>query len=325
MEYLDSHTEGEPTRVIHSGLPDLGGGSVAEQAARLAAEHPHLLSSIVCEPHGHEALVGALVVKPASPEAHVGVIYFNPAGLIGMCGHGTIGLIKSLEFLAGQGVTCTTRPLPPAGEPIVIETVVGLVRATLHPDGEVTVENVPSWVHQQHVTVDVPGFGHVTGTSAYGGNWFFLVKDSPVPVKETNLALLTDLTKAIRSSLAAAGITGSDGAEIDHVEVFGPAALPGANSKNFVMCPGGAFDRSPCGTGTSAKMACLHAEGKLKAGETWIQESIMGGRFSASFQVADGGKILPTIKGRAFITASGRLHFGEDDPFVHGFRTASDC
>lgn len=323
---IDSHTEGEPTRVVVSGIPDLGSGTVREQAEILNRDHFSFLTSVVCEPHGHEAMVGALLVPPSDPSAHAGVIFFDPAQVIGMCGHGTIGLVKTLGFMQESGRAWPGKPLPEVGQPIRIETRVGMVSAQVEPSGEATVENVPSHRHQAGVKVDVQAYGEIHGDISYGGNWFFLVKNCPIEISMDHLDELTLFTKAVRKALADQGITGEGGTEIDHVEVFGPPQLPGANSKNFVMCPGGAFDRSPCGTGTSAKLACLAADGVLKPGDSWVQESILGTRFLATYQkVENGNKIIPHITGRAFITAQLQLEFDPKDPVVNGFRTAADC
>ena len=303
IHIIDSHTGGEPTRVVLDGIPDLGGGSVAERARRFADEFDHFRTAIVCEPRGNDVLVGALLVPPLDAASAAGVIFFNNVGLLGMCGHGTIGLAATLAHLGriGEG---THR----------IETVVGEVTATIHGDGTISVENVPSYRKEKAVTVDVPGIGKVTGDVAWAGNWFFLVADHGEELALARTERLTDVAWRIRVAVNAQGFP-----EIDHVELFGPAACDG-DSRNFVLCPGKAYDRSPCGTGTSAKLACLAADEKLKAGERWTQESILGSKFSGHFEWHDEAKgiIRPTIFGTAYVCAEATLILDERDPFCWG-------
>jgi 4-hydroxyproline epimerase len=305
MGFVDSHTAGEPTRVVIDGGPDLGGGSVADQAARLRDRYDWLRSAAVNEPRGSDVLVGALLCPPADPSASAGVIFFNNVGYLGMCGHGTIGLIATLAHLGRIG----------PGEHR-IETPVGTVAATLHADGQVSVQNVPSYRHLPNVQVEVAGLGPISGDVAWGGNWFFLCDGHGLAVEPGNLEALTDLAWRIRAALAAAGVTGAGGAEIDHIELFGPGGA-GADSRSFVLCPGKAYDRSPCGTGTSAKLACLAAAGKLAPGADWVQESVIGSRFVASY-ARRGDQIIPTITGRAYITLAGTILIDPADPFRWG-------
>lgn len=307
IQIVDSHTGGEPTRLVIGGFPDLGGGSMAERRALLADQHDKWRAATVLEPRGSDVVVGALLCEPVSPDAAAGVIFFNNAGYLGMCGHGTIGLVASLAHMGRIGV----------GEHR-IETPVGTVTTTLHADGSVSVRNVPAYRHLHQVAVELPGHGTVRGDVAYGGNWFFLVSEHGQRVASDNLAALTDYTAALRKALAAQGITGADGAEIDHIELFANDD-DGADSRNFVLCPGNAYDRSPCGTGTSAKIACLAADGKLAPGETWTQASVIGSRFEASYTM-DGDKVIPTLRGRAHISAEATLLVDDEDPFGWGIR-----
>jgi 4-hydroxyproline epimerase len=265
-----------------------------------------LRNAVVNEPRGSEAIVGALLCDPVSPKAAAGVIFFNNVGFLGMCGHGTIGLVASLAFLG--------RIEP--GEHI-IETPVGDVLAKLDDDGSVSIHNIHSYRLRSNVIVNVPGYGEVQGDIAYGGNWFFLVGDSHVPVIASNIESLLHYSKAIKAALVANGITGKDGAEIDHIEVFGTPVRLDAHSKNFVLCPGAAYDRSPCGTGLSAKLSCLAAQGKLAESEEWRQESIIGTLFCGSYK-RDGDGILPTITGRAYVTGDNTLLFNDADPLKGG-------
>ncbi|BEP38093.1 4-hydroxyproline epimerase [Variovorax sp. V59] len=307
IQIIDSHTGGEPTRLVIGGFPDLGGGSMAERRALLAERHDKWRAATVLEPRGSDVVVGALLCEPVSPDAAAGVIFFNNAGYIGMCGHGTIGLVVSLAHMGRIGV----------GEHR-IETPVGTVTTTLHADGSVSVRNVPAYRHLHQVAVDLPGHGTVRGDVAWGGNWFFLVSEHGQRVASDNLAALTGYTIALRRALAAQGITGAEGAEIDHIELFANDS-EGADSRNFVLCPGNAYDRSPCGTGTSAKIACLAADGKLAPGEVWTQASVIGSRFEASYALEDG-RVIPTLRGRAHISAEATLLIDDNDPFGWGIR-----
>jgi len=309
IRVIDSHTGGEPTRVVVSGGPDLGGGSVAAQSRIFAERHDAFRSCVVNEPRGSDILVGALLVPPTNPAAACGVIFFNNVGTLGMCGHGTIGLATTLQYLGriGPGVHR-------------VETCVGDIAMTLHADGRTSVRNVPSYRLAKEVAVKVPGLGRIVGDIAWGGNWFFLVGEHGEALRVRNVERLADVTGRIRQSLNANGITGGDGAEIDHIELFGPPADPANSSRNFVLCPGNAYDRSPCGTGTSAKLACLAADGKLALGESWRQESILGSVFKASYERGEGDAIVPTITGRAYLTADANLLVDDGDPFAEGFR-----
>ena len=310
ISVIDSHTGGEPTRVVLAGGPDLGGGPVAARARIFRERFDSFRSRVVNEPRGSDVLVGALLCAPHDPACTAGVIFFNNVGLIGMCGHGTIGLVATLAHLGRVG---------PGGHRI--ETPVGDVTATLHPDGRVTVRNVPSYRHRAGVTVAVPGYGPVTGDVAWGGNWFFLVAGHGEALHVGNVERLTDLAWRVRQALEAAGVTGADGGAIDHVEFTGPPADPANHGRNFVLCPGKAYDRSPCGTGTSAKLACLVADGKLKPGAVWRQEGILGSVFEATAEpTADPGVIVPSVTGRAFITAEATLLADPADPFRDGIR-----
>lgn len=308
VQVVDSHTGGEPTRVVLSGGPDLGKGSLPERLQRFRSEFDSFRSAIVNEPRGSDVMVGALLCEPTDPARAAGVIFFNNVGYLGMCGHGTIGLVATLAYL--------NRIQP--GEHR-IETPVGIVSALLHASGEVTVNNVASYRLSANVEVDVPGYGKIRGDVAWGGNWFFLVREHSMDLSLKNIEQLTNFTWAIRQGLGQQGISGADKQEIDHIELFGPSSLPSVDSKNFVLCPGKAYDRSPCGTGTSAKLACLYADGKLREGQVWRQESIVGSVFEGSITVRDG-KVYPSIKGSAFVNAEAELVLDPHDPFCLGIR-----
>ena len=299
IQIIDSHTGGEPTRVVVSGGPDLGRGPLARRRERFTREFDRFRSAIVNEPRGSDVIVGALLVEPEDAGCAAGVIFFNNVGTIGMCGHGTIGLAATLAHLG--------RIRPGRHR---FETPVGSVAATLGEDGEVAVENVPSWRSHKDVRIDVPGSGAVSGDIAWGGNWFYLVDWHGAPLTLRNTDLLTDESWRIRQALNAQGHP-----DVDHVELM-------SGNRNFVLCPGKAYDRSPCGTGTSAKLACLAADGKLAEGATWVQESVVGSTFSASYRWLDraSGKVTPVIRGRAYVNAESTLLLDERDPFCWGIR-----
>lgn len=304
VRIVDSHTGGEPTRLVIEGGPDLGAGPLAERARRFRSEADRWRSAIVNEPRGSDVLVGALLVEPHEPGCDVGVIFFNNVGVLGMCGHGTIGLVVSLVRLG------RVRP-----GIVRIDTPVGVVAATLHADGSVSVDNVPSYRRAAGVTVEVPGLGPVRGDVAWGGNWFFLVEEHGQRLEPGSVGALVDYTARVRAAVNAQGYP-----EVDHVELFAPSPTPGVHSRNFVLCPGGAYDRSPCGTGTSAKLACLAADGKLAAGAEWVQESIVGSVFRGRYR-REGDAILPTITGTAYVSGEGVLLLDPCDPFRWGIRT----
>ena len=305
IQVVDSHTGGEPTRVVISGGPDLGTGPLSERVLRLGSQFDRFRSAVVNEPRGSDVLVGALLVSPHAPDCDFGVIFFNNVGSLGMCGHGTIGLMVTLAHL-GRVRPGTHR----------IDTPVGPVSATLHPDGRVSVANVASYRQQASVSVEVPGIGVVLGDVAWGGNWFFLVRSPVWELSLQNVETLTDVSWRIRQAVNAQGFP-----EVDHVELFGPPAS-GGYSRNFVLCPGKAYDRSPCGTGTSAKLACLAADGKLEEGQSWIQEGILGSSFSGEYLWEDRarGRVLPVVTGSAHVIAEATLILSDEDPFQWGIR-----
>jgi 4-hydroxyproline epimerase len=318
LDVVDSHSAGEPTRCVLNGLPDLGTGPLAERVKLLRSRYDFYRRAILCEPRGSDVLVGAYLVEPADPTCAAGIIFFNNSGYLGMCGHGTIGVAVTLGHLG--------RIQP--GEHR-FETPVGEVQIQLHPGNRVTIRNVPAYRYSAAVTVEVAGYGPVTGDVAWGGNWFFLVGDHPFRLTLHQIEPLTAYTWAIRRALWAAGITGKNGEEIDHVELFTSAHHEDNHGRNFVLCPGKAYDRSPCGTGTSAKLACLAAEGQLQEGQPWRQEGILDSVFEGSFRArevsstengipAGAISIIPTITGTAYVTAESTLIFDPADPFRLG-------
>ncbi len=311
LDVVDSHSAGEPTRCVLTGGPNLGCGPLAERLDLLCRDHDHYRRAILCEPRGSDVLVGALLVEPSDPECAAGVIFFNNAGYLGMCGHGIIGVTVTLAYLGRIG----------PGEHR-IETPVGEVKVLLQPGNRVTCRNVPSYRHFAGVQLDLPDYGKVAGDVAFGGNWFFLVREYSFEAARSlavsQVEPLTAFCWEIRRALTAVGITGANGAEIDHIELFTPPQDSANDSRNFVLCPGKAYDRSPCGTGTSAKMACLAADGLLKSGQPWRQEGILGTVFEGSYERFDENTIIPSITGSAHVTAECTLIFDPADPFRLG-------
>ncbi len=313
LEVVDSHTEGEPTRVVVAGWPELEAPTMEGRREELDRRFGPLWRGAILEPRGHDALVGALLVPPVSRGAAAGVVFFDNVGPLWMCGHGTIGVVRTLEFL-GRISPGTVR----------LDTPVGPVGAELSVDGLVTIENVPARCHARDVAVDVPGLGPVVGDVAYGGNWFFLVRSGvDERIEPSNGERLRTVTLAIQRALVERGVTGEGGALVDHVILYGPPSRSDADSRNYVMCPGGAYDRSPCGTGTSARMAALHARGELRGGGRLRQESITGSLFTGWLEERDG-KLVPRIQGRAFVTGRATLYFDPRDPFRNGLGGHAD-
>ena len=327
IRVIDSHTEGEPTRVVLDGWPQPSGDTMAARRESMRHHFDHLRRAVICEPRGHDALVGAFLTPPVASDSAAGVIFFNNVGYLGMCGHGTIGVVRTLEYL-GRLSAGTVR----------LDTPVGTVAADLDAEGAVTVRNVAARCYACDVPVDVPGLGRVVGDIAYGGNWFFITHLADQPLTMSRQSELSRITVAIMAALHDEGITGDNGAEIDHIELSGAelgptdpveqrgsaastrggAALSAPDGRNFVMCPGGAYDRSPCGTGTSAKLATLHARGLLAPGQIFEAESITGGRFTSWLEPREG-ELVPCIRGHAYVTGEATLRFDAADPFRAGF------
>ncbi len=303
IKVLDSHTGGEPTRLVLEGGPDLGSGPLSDRVKLFQTQHDQFRRAVVSEPRGSEAVVGALLCTPHDKTCQFGVIFFNTVGYLGMCGHGTIGVVVSLAHLG--------RLKPGA---VRLDTPVGPIEAMLHENGEVSFTNVPSYRKEKDIELYLPGVGDVSCDLAWGGNWFCLIEHHSQTLELSNIAQLTEYSSRIRQAVSASGFP-----DVDHVELFGPSAKPGVNSKNFVLCPGKAYDRSPCGTGTSAKLACLAADGKLAPGDEWVQESIVGSIFRGKYR-KQGDKIIPTITGTAYVTGEGTLLLAPNDPFRWGIR-----
>ena len=306
IEVIDAHTAGEPTRLVVDGWPQPAGDSMEERRDDLAARFDHLRRAVVREPRGHDAIVGGLLTPPVRPDSAAGVIFFNNASYLGMCGHGLMGTIRTLEYL-GRVETGTTW----------LDTPVGQVSGELHRDGSVTIQNVPAWSERLDVEIGVPGVGQVRGDIAWGGNWFFLAHLEDVEISLGNLRELERVTRAIRDVLHAEDLVPIDGRELLHVETFGPPSRRDADSRNFVLCPGGEYDRSPCGTGTSAKLAVLYERGEIDLGDVWRQESVTGSLFTCWLEEQDGD-LVPYARGRAWVTARSTLILDPSDELRWG-------
>ena len=306
IQIVDTHTGGEPTRIVLSGGPDLGQGPMSARRDRFRDEFDEFRSAIVNEPRGSDVIVGAMLCEPVDSAAATGVVFFNNVGVIGMCGHGTIGVAVALSHVGH---------IEPGQHKL--ETPVGDVTFQLHEDRRhVTLDNVPSHRHAADVSVNVPGHGQVTGDVAWGGNWFYLVHDHGQKLIPARAAELTRFTLAIREALIRDGAPKAT--EIDHIELVAPT--DSADARSFVLCPGAAWDRSPCGTGTSAKVACLAADGRLEPGQVWRQESIIGSLFEATYRLDNQGAVIPRITGSAWVTAESTLLLDSADPFRMGIR-----
>ena len=307
IQVIDTHTAGEPTRVIIGGFPDLSGETIAECRDSLINDHDSLRAGIVREPRGHDAMVAALLLDSSVEECVAGVIFFNNVGALGMCGHGAIGVVKALHHL-GRIETGSCK----------LETPAGVIETTLHPDGEISIRNVRSYRFAENVSVTLDSGAELIGEVAWGGNWFFITESPGIPIEVSRIDDLLRLCCEIRTALESSNVTGASGAHIDHIEIHQPLSKDeGPGVRSFVLCPGKEWDRSPCGTGTSATLACLHASGQLVEGDSWIQVGPLGTRFTSTY-IADGNAVYPTIRGSAYVSGEGWLHFSEDDPFCHG-------
>ena len=307
---IDSHTEGEPTRVVVDG-PDLGSDSIERRVSRLEGEYDGVRRGILLEPRGSDAMVAAFLGPPIDESSDATVIFANNVGVLGMCVHGTIGVVRTLQHLGRVSRT--------PGDRIRLDTPVGPITASVAETGGVAVENVPSRRTARRVEVRLRD-RTVHADIAWGGNWFALVDDHGESIEPANRDALLSVAREIRRTMNAEGRdgTGLHAGPIDHVELFGPGSV-GCDSRNFVLCPGGAYDRSPCGTGTSAKLACLAADERLDPGDPWVQESILGSRFIGRYQQGErAGEIIPTVSGRAWITAEAELHLDPEDPYRFG-------
>ncbi|MGI9177053.1 MAG: proline racemase family protein, partial [Pirellulales bacterium] len=306
----DSHTIGEPTRVVvdetFAAALALGDGSVRRRRDLFRERYDHVRRALVGDPRGAVAMVGVVLVPPHDPACRLGAFYFNRVGYLDMCGHATIGLAVTLGSL-GRIEPGSFR----------LETPAGSVGVTWHGGIDASFECVPPRRIHRGLAVDCGSGQTVTGDVATSGLWFYLCRDHGIAVTPAEIPRLTDLAWTIRRGLEARGITGDGGEIIDHIVLLGPPSTSGNDGKAFVLCPDGAFDRSPCGTGTSALVGCLHEDGLLAEGRTWRQESVLGGIYEARVR-REGEILVPTVRGQAWITAESELRFAIDDPYRTG-------
>lgn len=330
VHVVDSHTAGEPTRVVTGGLPNVPGATMADKRAFLRQHCDALRSGLVCEPRGHDAIVAAYLLPPCDPTAHAGVVFANDVGYLGMCGHGAIGVATTLLAMG------MVAPASADGDTeIRLDTPVGTVVAQVAVrdgrPGAVRLRNVPSFLHARDVEVPVEGIGRVTVDVAWGGNWFAILPEDElgVAVEPERLPALLERTMAVREALIRHDVFGFDPAtgapqEIDHVEVYRVLRHPDARvaTRTMTLCPGRAYDRSPCGTGTSAKIATLHARGEIAPGDVFVNQSVIGTEFRARILAVDrdGDRTLvtPEIEGQAWITGLQQLVFDPTDPLKSG-------
>jgi 4-hydroxyproline epimerase len=301
VKILDSHAGGAPTRLMLSGGPELGAGPLAERAKVFQEKHDRFRRATVGEPRGSDAVMGALLVEPHDKGCQAGLIFFSNAGYPSLSAHGIIGSVVSLAHLGR---------IKPG--PVKLDTPAGPVSAVLGAGGEVSFENVPAYRREKDLPLYLPGVGDVNVDLAYGGAWFCLIEQHDQRLALDNLPQLTDYCARIRQAVSDSGFP-----EIDHVALFGPGTQAGANSRDFVLGPGKTYERSPSGAATSARLACLAADGKLAAGAEWVQEGILGSVLRAKYR-KQGDKIIPTITGHGYIMGEGTLLLDPADPFAWG-------
>ncbi|QVQ53464.1 proline racemase family protein [Spiractinospora alimapuensis] len=322
---VDSHTEGMPTRVVTGGVGPVPGATMAERRTYFMEHLDHIRELLVNEPRGHAAMSGAILQPPSRPDADWGVIYIEVSGCLPMCGHGTIGVAT---VLVETGMVEVTEPVTE----VRLDTPAGLVTARVSvTDGRaesVTIRNVASFSVAHDATVRVPGIGDVRYDMAYGGNFYAIV-----PIEDLGIPF----DKAEKDRMATAGLAIMDAinaqnrpvhpidptiAGCKHVQLTASGGT-GADARNAMVIHPGWFDRSPCGTGTSARMAQLHSRGELAVGQDFVNQSLLGtsftGRLLEETDVGGLPAVVPTVTGRAWITAMGQYLLDPDDPFPRGF------
>jgi proline racemase len=326
VQAVDSHTAGEPTRIVTGGVPPVRGATMADKRAALQRDHDHLRRALVLEPRGHDAIVLAYLLPPCDPAADLGVVFANDAGYLGMCGHGAIGVATVAVALG----------MVPAVEPVTevrLDTPAGTVRCrvavTAGRPTSVTITNVPSFLFRQRAVVDVHGFGKVAADIAYGGNWFAFVEAEQLglAVGKVHLPVLMQAATAVREALVRDGVRGvhpdrGESELVDHVKLFVPLDGDEPGARALTLCPGAAYDRSPCGTGTSAKLAVLHAKGELEVGQWFRSESVLGtsfrARIASTTAVGRFTAVVPEVEGSAYVTALTQFVIDPNDPCRHG-------
>lgn len=324
---VDSHTMGEPTRVVIGGIKPIPGKTMAEKREYLRAHFDHIRTALMLEPRGHNDMFGSILMEPTDPQADLGIVFMDGAGYMNMCGHGTIGAVTvALEM----GLLELKEPVTK----VTFDTPSGLVFATAETEEgavkSVRVENVPSFLYREGCQIDVPGIGRIPIDIAFGGNFFALVEADHIHLRiapenadklvEIGMCILRQVNREVEVNHP----TKDHLRSVDLVEIHELVEGPKVHGRNVVVFGEGQVDRSPCGTGTCAKMAMLFAKGKLGLEEDFVHESIIGTTFSGRLLrqtvVGDIPAVIPEIKGQAFITGIQQFVIDPTDPLKYGFR-----
>lgn len=329
IKVIDSHTMGEPTRIIYDGFPKLKGNTMMEKKNDLMEHYDFLRTALMLEPRGHRDMFGALLTEPVHEEAHFGVIFLESNGCLNMCGHGSIG---AAAMIVETGMVEVKEPYTE----VVLDAPSGIIRTKVHVvEGkavEVSILNVPAFLYQQNQEIDVPGWGKIPFDISFGGSFFALVDTEKIGlsleienvnrITELGMALLDRMKEEVEVKHPYLDIT-----TVDLVEFYGPSKNTEANMKNCVIFGNAQVDRSPCGTGTSAKIATLYTKGELKIGQEFVYESITGSLFRGEVtkEVEVGGykAVIPQITGSAYITGINQYIIDEKDPLAYGFLLGS--
>ncbi len=326
LEYVDTHTMGEPTRIIVDGLPPIVGDTMMEKKKYLERNFDYIRTMAMHEPRGHRDMFGAMITEPIHEEAQMGVIFMDGGGYLNMCGHGSIGVAT---LLVDRGYVKVTEPITY----ITLDAPAGLIEAKVRVENgkvvEVSIVNVPSFLYKKDIEIDVPDLGKIPVDISFGGSFFALVNGQNLGIK-VDIDNIDELVKygliirdIINDKIPVVHPINPFIDRVDLVEIYDKPSSKEANLKNVVIFGAGQVDRSPCGTGTSAKLASLYGKGLLKINEPFIYESITGTKFVGKIigktKVEGYDAIIPEITGKAFITAYGNIVFEEEDPFKYGF------
>ncbi|MDO4987691.1 MAG: proline racemase family protein [Synergistes sp.] len=324
---IETHTEGEPTRTILSDFPKIPGHTMEEKMLYMMRHHDHLRKGICFEPRGNDVMSGTIVTEPCDPRADFGVLYYEVGGWMPMCGHDTIGvstaLIESGLLKAVEPYTYATLDTPSGLVKVKIEVKDGVAKS-------VTFKNAPAFVMNRGVTVKVPDYGDITLDIAYGGNVFAVLPAAAMGLtlemknSKEIVAKGSYLRRFINEQIKIKHPYLKTINKVTHIQFYqGGDRELGADIKNAVVIPPAAIDRSPCGTGTSARLALLHAEGKLAVGEEFVHESLIGSLFFCKIieetEVCGIPAVVPEIRGRAWVIGKSTILFDPEDPFIEGF------
>jgi len=322
---IDTHTMGEPTRIITEGLPFIPGNNMMDKKNYLVEHFDYIRTMTMHEPRGHGDMFGAILMEPTKKEADIGVIFMDSGGYLNMCGHGSIGVST---ILVDEGYVKVEEPITN----ITLDTPAGLVRAKVEVENKkakgVSIENVPAFLYKENIKIEISELGQVPVDISFGGSFFALVDSKYLNLKisleniDEIIKLALIIREKINNKVKVIHPNIPDINKVDLVEIYGKPTNSIADLKNVVIFGAGQFDRSPCGTGTSAKLAYLHGKNKLKKNEYFVHESITGtmfkGRILEEVKIGKYNGIIPEIKGRAFIIGYSHLIAQEEDPFKHG-------